>query len=62
MDPSNMKKETMMNLEILIALLKNLDSGSIDQVIEALEVELLDRESAEVFKEAHDEMLARQYA
>lgn len=57
-----MKKETMMNLEILIALLKNLDSGSIDQVIEALEVELLDRESAEVFKEAHDEMLARQYA
>ena len=62
MDPSNMKKETMMNLEILIALLKNLDSGSIDQVIEALEVELLDRDAAEVFKEAHDEMLARQYA
>lgn len=52
-----MKKETDMNtdkLETLIALFKNLDSDSLDQVIAALQVELRDRDAVE---EAFDDML-----
>ena len=62
-----MKKETDMNtdkIEILIAVLKNLDSDSLDRVITALQDELWGRhdEAEELAKEAYDEMLARQYA
>ena len=50
-------------IETLIAILKNLDSDSLDRVITALQDELWGRQddAEELFKEAHDEMLARQY-
>lgn len=48
-----------MNLETLIALLKNLDSDSIDRIIAALQDELWERQgdAEELLKEAHDDML-----
>lgn len=54
-----MKKKSNMNLETLIALLKNLDSDSLDQVVAALQDELWERQgdAEELFKEAHDDML-----
>lgn len=63
-----MIKEANVNtdkLETLIAILTNLDSGSLAQVVAALEVELWDRDARtaeELFKEAFDDMLASQYA
>ena len=50
-------------IETLIAILKNLDSDSLDRVITALQDELWGRhdEAEDLAKEAYDEMLARQY-
>jgi hypothetical protein len=62
-----MNKETDMNtdkLETLIAILKNLNSDSLDRVITALQDELWGRQDAaeELAKEDYDAMLALQYA
>lgn len=48
-----------MNLETLIAILKNLDSDSLDQVVAALQDELWERQgdAEELLKEARDDML-----
>jgi len=58
-----MKKETeSMNtdkIETLIAILKNLDSDSLDRIIAALQDELWERQgdAEELFQEAYDDML-----
>ena len=46
----------------ILDLLPSLMSDSLDRIIAAAQVELRDRDSAELFKEAFDDMLARQYA
>tara|TARA_R110000868_G_C10371725_1_gene718445 strand:- start:247 stop:411 length:165 start_codon:yes stop_codon:yes gene_type:complete len=46
-------------IETLIAILKNLDSDLLDRIIAALQVELRDRDVAELFKESFDNMIFR---
>lgn len=56
-----MNKETEMKLDTIIALLRNLNSDSIDRVISELEVELRSRDDEEQDKQDYDDLLARQY-
>jgi len=51
-----------MKLDTIIALLRNLNSDSIDRVISELEVELRSRDDEEQDKQDYDDLLARQYA
>lgn len=51
-----------MNLDTIIALLRNMDSDSIDRVIVALEVELRARDDEEQDKQDYDDLLANQWA
>lgn len=46
-------------IETLIAILKNLDSDSLDRIIAALQDELWERQgdAEELFQEAYDDML-----
>ena len=50
-----------MKLDTIIALLRNLNSDSIDRVISELEVELRARDDEEQDKQDYDDLLARQY-
>lgn len=45
----------------IIDMLPSLTTDSIDRIIAAAQVELWERDGEELFKEAHDEMLARQH-
>lgn len=65
-----MKKETekmnatIENLRVnhIVDMLPFLTSEAIDRIIAAAEYELRERDAEELFKEAYDDMLARQYA
>ena len=56
-----MNKGTEMKLDTIIALLRNLDSDSIDRVISELEVELRARDAEEQAKEDYLDLLSQQY-
>lgn len=55
---------TIENLRVnhIVDMLPFLTSEAIDRIIAAAEYELRERDAEELFKEAYDDMLARQYA
>lgn len=58
----NKYMEIEMKLDTIIALLRNLNSDSIDRVISELEVELRSRDVEEQAKDDYLDLLAKQYA
>lgn len=58
----NKYMEIEMKLDTIIALLRNMDSDSIDRVISELEVELRSRDVEEQAKDDYLDLLAKQYA